>query len=44
MVVPANSTIEILEQPKYIPNGYKVRVYSNVGDRLEAMISGKTII
>lgn len=41
MIVPANSTIEILEQPKFIPNGYKIRVYSNIGDRLEAMVSGK---
>lgn len=43
MIVPANSTIEILEQPKFIPSGYKVRVYGNIGDRLEAMIAGKRV-
>lgn len=43
LIVPADSTVEILEQPKYLPNGYKVRVYANQANRLEAIIAGKVI-
>lgn len=43
LVVPADSTVEILEQPKYLPNGYKVRVYANQANRLEAIIAGRVI-
>ncbi len=43
MIVPADSTVEIMEQPKFLPNGYKVRVYSDAANRLEAIISGKSI-
>jgi hypothetical protein len=43
LIVPANSTIEILEQAKYLVSGYKVRVYANVGGRLEAILAGKVI-
>jgi len=41
LIVPADAIVEVLEQPKFLPNGFKVRVYSNVADRLEAMIAGK---
>jgi hypothetical protein len=41
LIVPADSTVEVLDAPKHIPSGYKVRVYANVGNRLEAMIAGK---
>jgi len=41
LIVPADATVEVLEQPKFLPSGFKVRVYSNVADRLEAMIAGK---
>ena len=41
LIIPADGTVEILEQPKYLPNGYKIRVYSNVADRLEAIVAGK---
>ena len=41
MIIPADSTVELLEAPKYIANGYKIRVYSNAGNRLEAIIAGK---
>ena len=41
IIVPADSSIEILENIKYIPSGYKVRALANVGNRLEVMISGK---
>lgn len=43
LIVPADGTVEILEKPKYVPSGYKVRVYANMANRLEAMISGKTV-
>lgn len=41
LIVPADSTIELLEQPKFVADTQKVRVYANTGNRLEAMISGK---
>jgi len=43
LVVPADSTIEICEQPKYLASGYKLRVYANQADRLEVTASGKQI-
>ena len=43
MIVPSQATVEVIEKPKFIQNGFKVRVYSNVNDRLEAIIAGKTI-
>lgn len=42
MVIPADATVEILEQPKFLPSGYKVRVQGNEADRLEAILSAKT--
>ena len=42
MVIPADATVEILEQPKFLPSGYKVRVQANEADRLEAILSAKT--
>tara|TARA_B100002019_G_scaffold207347_1_gene180094 strand:- start:17249 stop:18169 length:921 start_codon:yes stop_codon:yes gene_type:complete len=42
MVIPADATVEILEQPKFLPSGYKVRVQANAADRLEAILSAKT--
>jgi len=43
LVVPAASTVELCEQPKYLASGYKLRVYANVADRLEVTASGKQI-
>lgn len=43
MIIPADATVEILEQPKFIPSGYKIRVQGNEGNRLEAILSAKTI-
>ena len=43
LIVPADSTIEVLEQAKFLASGYKVRVYANVGNRLEAILAGKVI-
>ena len=42
MIIPADATVEILEQPKFLPSGYKVRVQGNAADRLEAILSAKT--
>ena len=43
LVVPADSTVELCEQPKYLASGYKLRVYANQADRLEVTASGKQI-
>lgn len=43
LIIPADATIELLDQPKFVENTNKVRVYTNVAGRLEAMIAGKTI-
>jgi hypothetical protein len=43
IIVPADATVEVIEQPKYLANVYKVRVYANQANRLEAIIAGKVI-
>lgn len=43
LTIPNDSTVEILEAPKYLENGHKIRVQANQANRLEAIISGKTI-
>lgn len=43
LTVPADATVEILEKPKYLPNGYKVRIYANQANRLEAILAARTI-
>ncbi len=43
LIVPADSTVELCEQPKYLAAGYKLRVYANQADRLEVTASGKQI-
>ncbi len=43
MIIPADSTVELCEQPKYLPSGYKIRAYANQADRLEVTASGKQI-
>ena len=43
MVVPADSTVEICEKPKYLAAGYKLRAQANQADRLEITASGKQI-
>jgi hypothetical protein len=43
LIIPADATVEILEQAKYLPSGFKLRVYANVGGRLEAMVAGRLI-
>ena len=43
MVIPADSTVEICEKPKYLASGYKLRAYANQANRLEITASGKQI-
>jgi hypothetical protein len=43
LIIPADATVEILEQAKYLPSGFKIRVYANVGNRLEAIVAGRLI-
>jgi hypothetical protein len=43
LIVPADATVEILEQPKFLQNTYKVRVQANQANRLEAIIAGKAV-
>jgi len=43
LIVPADATVEILEQPKFLQNAYKVRVQANQANRLEAIIAGKAV-
>lgn len=40
-IVPADATVEILDAPKFIQSGFKVRVKANQANRLEALIAGK---
>ena len=42
-IVALNSTVELLEKPKYMASGYKLRIQSNVGNRVEAIVAGKTL-
>jgi hypothetical protein len=41
MIIPQGATVEVLEASKGLPNGYKIRVYGNVANRLQAIIAGK---
>ena len=43
IIVPADASIEILEAPKYLANGNKIRVTANVANRLTAIVAGSTI-
>jgi len=43
LIVPRDSTVELFEQPKFLPNGFKIRVQANQPDRLEAIVAGKTV-
>ena len=43
MTIPADATVEILEKPKFLPSGFKIRVLANQANRLEAILSARTI-
>jgi hypothetical protein len=42
-IIALNSTVELLEKPKFVTSGYKLRIQSNVGNRVEAIVAGKTV-
>ena len=44
MIIPADSTVEICETPKYLMTGYKLRARANQANRLEITASGKQIV
>lgn len=44
IIVPTGATIELLDAPKYIPKGYKIRVSSGTANRAEAIVAGKYIV
>lgn len=41
--IPNDASVELLEQPKYMPSGHKIRVSANYADRIEASIAGRTV-
>lgn len=43
MVVPLNGTLELLQNVKRLPVGYKIRVASQVSNRVAVHVAGKTI-
>ena len=43
LIIPADSTVELCEKPKYLASGYKLRASANQADRLEITASGKQI-
>jgi len=43
LIVPADATVEVLEQPKFLQSGFKVRVQANQANRVEAIIAGKAV-
>ena len=43
IIVPADATLEVLEQPKYLSNTSIIRVQGNEPGRLEASIAGKVV-
>lgn len=43
LIVPADATVEVIDAPKFLENGFKIRVEANQANRLEAIIAGKTV-
>lgn len=41
LVIPADSTVEILEKPKQIPSGHKLRAQAGDANRIEVSVHGK---
>jgi len=41
VIIPADSTVEIIEGPKIIPKDHKIRATANVANRLEVIVAGK---
>ena len=43
MIVPYAATVEILDRPKFVPAGFKVRVSASDANRLNATIAARTL-
>lgn len=43
MIVPYAATVEILDRPKFVPAGFKVRVSARDANRLNATIAARTL-
>ena len=43
LFIPGGASVEILEMPKMIPNGHKIRVLSSVSGRVDATVAGRTV-
>ena len=41
MVIPAGSSVELLEQPLAMPSGHKIRATANVANRCEVIVAAK---
>ena len=41
MIIPADATVELLENPLAMPSGHKIRVTANAADRLEVIAAYK---
>jgi hypothetical protein len=41
LVVPANGSVELLEKPKFIANGNKVRAQASLANTMEVLVSGR---
>jgi hypothetical protein len=40
MVIPANGSVELLEGPKFLANGFKIRATAGSANKLEILVSG----
>jgi hypothetical protein len=43
LIIPADATVEVIDAPKFLQSGFKIRVEANQANRLEAIIAGKTV-
>ena len=43
MIVPVGGTIELLQNPKFLASGYKIRASTPVANRVAVHVSGKTL-
>lgn len=44
LFIPGGASVEILEMPKMIPNGHKIRALSSLDGRVDASIAGRTVV
>jgi hypothetical protein len=43
MIIPYGASVEILDRPKFLPAGFKIRVLTQDANRLNAVISARTL-